>query len=186
MVSSIWDLMQECHILMGRVQFCFPGKFIWRKILLAECDISSRDFSVSRLFSIFLEYNSRGHGDHGDYGGCVGHGFRVGHGGRGGYGGLVVREGFQKSKWFKMDFAIRRRTPPPLPLMEQISSHFLANFFLLQLNPTYMKQILHFKNITFKSSCNWFKIHILRLVPSWLVSNAFDFHYLKEPFKAYF
>ena len=57
---------------------------------------------------------SRGHGDHGDHGGCVGHGCRVGHGGRGGYGGLVVREGFQKSKWFKMDFAIRRRTPPSL------------------------------------------------------------------------
>ena len=32
--------------------------------------------------------------------------------------------------------------------------------FLLQLNPTYMKRILHFKNITFKSSYNWFKIDI--------------------------
>ena len=30
----------------------------------------------------------------------------------------------------------------------------------LQLNPTYMKRILHFKNITFKSSYNWFKIDI--------------------------
>ena len=32
--------------------------------------------------------------------------------------------------------------------------------FLLQLNPTYMKRILHFKNITFKSSYKWFKIDI--------------------------
>ena len=29
---------------------------------------------------------------------------------------------------------------------------FYPTFFLLQLNPTYMKRILHFKNITFKSS----------------------------------
>ena len=36
--------------------------------------------------------------------------------------------------------------PPPLPLMAQISRHFLPHFFLLQLNPTYMKRILHFKN----------------------------------------
>ena len=41
---------------------------------------------------------------------------------------------------------------------------FYPPFFLLQLNPTYMKRILHFKNITFKSSYNWFKIDILRLV----------------------
>ena len=50
--------------------------------------------------------------------------------------------------------------PPPLPLMEQISSHFLANFFLLQLNPTYMKLIVHLvsvKNIDFRPSYNWFK-----------------------------
>ena len=36
-------------------------------------------------------------------------------------------------------------------------------FFLLQLNPTYMKRILHLvsvKNITFKSSYNWLKIDI--------------------------
>ena len=37
---------------------------------------------------------------------------------------------------------------------------FYPTFFLLQLNPTYMKRILHFKNITFKSSYNWFKIDI--------------------------
>merc|ERR1719495_1549036 len=35
---------------------------------------------------------------------------------------------------------------------------FYPTFFLLQLNPTYMKRILHFKNITFKSSYNWFRI----------------------------
>ena len=45
-------------------------------------------------------------------------------------------------------------------LMAQISRHFLPHFFLLQLNPTYMKRILHLKNITFKSSYNWFKIDI--------------------------
>ena len=37
---------------------------------------------------------------------------------------------------------------------------FYPTFFLLQLNPTYMKRILQFKNITFKSSYNWFKIDI--------------------------
>ena len=58
-----------------------------------------------------------------------------------------------------MAFAIWRRTPPP-PLMAQISIHLLPHTFLLQLNPTYMKRILHFKNITFKSSYNWFKIDI--------------------------
>ena len=30
----------------------------------------------------------------------------------------------------------------------------------VSLNPTYMKRILHFKNITFKSSYNWFIIDI--------------------------
>ena len=35
-----------------------------------------------------------------------------------------------------------------------------SKVFLLQLNPTYMKRSLHFKNITFKSSNNWFKIDI--------------------------
>ena len=40
---------------------------------------------------------------------------------------------------------------------------FLPHLFLLQLNPTYMKRILHLvsvKNITFQSSYNWFKIDI--------------------------
>ena len=37
---------------------------------------------------------------------------------------------------------------------------FYPTFFLLQLNPTNIKRILHLRNITFKSSCNWFKIDI--------------------------
>ena len=37
---------------------------------------------------------------------------------------------------------------------------FIPHFFLLQLNTTYMKRILHFKNITIKSSYNLFKIDI--------------------------
>ena len=52
---------------------------------------------------------------------------------------------------------------PTFPLKALISLHFLPHFFLLQLNPTYMKRILHLvsvKNITFKSSYNWFKINI--------------------------
>ena len=48
----------------------------------------------------------------------------------------------------------------PLPLLAQISINFFTPVFLLQLNHTYMKRILHFKNITFKSSYNWFKIDI--------------------------
>ena len=65
-----------------------------------------------------------------------------------------------------MDFSIRLRTPRP-PLMNIISRHFLPHFFLLKLNPTYMKRILHLvsvKKITFKSSYDWFKIHILRVL----------------------
>ena len=59
-----------------------------------------------------------------------------------------------------MEFSIKRRTPLP-PLVDIISIHFLPTFFLLQLNPTYMKRILHLvKNITFKSSNNWFKVYI--------------------------
>ena len=52
----------------------------------------------------------------------------------------------------------KARCPPPL--MAQISRHFFTPLFFLQLNPTYMKRILHFKDITFKSSYNWFKIDI--------------------------
>ena len=58
-----------------------------------------------------------------------------------------------------MVFAINNR-PPPSPLMTLMSIHFFPTFFLLQLNPTYMKWILHLKNITFKSSYNWFNIDI--------------------------
>ena len=57
-----------------------------------------------------------------------------------------------------MVFAIRRRPSPPL--WHKFSHIFYLTFFLLQLNPTYMNRILHFKNITFKSSYNWFKIDI--------------------------
>ena len=45
----------------------------------------------------------------------------------------------------------------------KITMPIFPTFFLLQLNPTYMKRILHLvsvKNITFKSSYNWFKIDI--------------------------
>ena len=71
-----------------------------------------------------------------------------------------IREGFKKSKWkFKMAFAIRRQPPPPLN-GTNFQTFFYTTFFLLQLNPTYMKRILHLKNITFKSSYNWFKIDI--------------------------
>ena len=48
----------------------------------------------------------------------------------------------------------------PPPLMAKFQDIFYPTFFLLQLNPTYMKRILHFQNITFKSSYNWFKIDI--------------------------
>ena len=57
-----------------------------------------------------------------------------------------------------MAFAIRRPTPPA-PLNGTNFQTFFTPLFL-QLNPTYMKRILHFKNITFKSSYNWFKIDI--------------------------
>ena len=60
-----------------------------------------------------------------------------------------------------MEFSIQRR-PPPI-----ISIHFLPHSSLLQRNLTYMQRILYLvsvKNITFKSSYNWFKIDILRLV----------------------
>ena len=52
--------------------------------------------------------------------------------------------------------------PPPPPYDTNFQTLFYPTFFL-QLNPTYMKQILHLvsvKNITFKSSYNWFKIDI--------------------------
>ena len=48
----------------------------------------------------------------------------------------------------------------PFVVGEGCQTFFYPTFFLLQLNPTYMNRILHFKNITFKSSYNWFKIDI--------------------------
>ena len=55
-----------------------------------------------------------------------------------------------------MAFAIRRR--PPLK-WHKFPDIFLPHFFLLQLNPTYLKRILHIvsvKKITLKSYFNWF------------------------------
>ena len=53
---------------------------------------------------------------------------------------------------------------PPAPLNgTNFQTSFYPTFFLLQLNPTYMKRILHLvpiKNIVVKSSFNWFKIDI--------------------------
>ena len=65
---------------------------------------------------------------------------------------------------FFMAFAIKRRPPP---LMALIFIQFFPTCFLLQLNPTYMKRILHLvpaNIIIFKSSYNWFKIDIIRLL----------------------
>ena len=59
-------------------------------------------------------------------------------------------------------FSIRRRTPSPSN-GHNFQTFFYPTFFLLQLNTTYMKQILHLvpmKNIVFKSSFNRFKIDI--------------------------
>ena len=59
---------------------------------------------------------------------------------------------------FKMVFSIRHRTPAPNGLNFQ--TFFYPTFFLLQLNPTNMKRILHLvplRNIIFKSSYNWLK-----------------------------
>ena len=58
-----------------------------------------------------------------------------------------------------MVFAIRRQPLPPHN-DQNFQTFFHPTFFILQLTPTYMKRILHFKNITFKSSSNWFKIDI--------------------------
>ena len=52
--------------------------------------------------------------------------------------------------------AIERQTLPTL--MALISIHFFPTFFLLQLNLTYLKRILHVipvKIIILKSSYNW-------------------------------
>ena len=55
------------------------------------------------------------------------------------------REGIKKWSFF-MTFANKRRTSPPPPsLLNGTFGHpfFCHTFFLLQLNLTYMKQILH-------------------------------------------
>ena len=77
----------------------------------------------------------------------------------------------QKTKWiFLMALAIKCRPPAPLPLMALISIHlFTPLFFLLQLNLTYVKRIIHLvsnKNITFEASYNWVKIDIRWLLRS--------------------
>ena len=64
-----------------------------------------------------------------------------------------------------MNFTIRRPTPPLPPQLYQhhLQTFFYPTFFLLQLNPNYMKRILHMvpvKIIILKSSYNWFKIDI--------------------------
>ena len=81
-----------------------------------------------------------------------------------------VRGRFPKKIWQSLiAFAIKRRAPPPL-LMDMISLYFLPHFFLLLLNLTYMKWILHLvsvKNITLSPLIwyfSWLKIDILRLV----------------------
>ena len=76
-----------------------------------------------------------------------------------------IREVFQKTKWkFKMEFSIKCRTS----LMDIISIHFLPTFFLLQLNPTSMKRILHFKNITFKPLIIGSKLTFISSSGRWL------------------
>ena len=72
------------------------------------------------------------------------------------YGKEKVLKGRVKKWKFLIAFAIKSQTPapPPPPFMALISIHFLRHFFLLQLNLTYIKRILHLvsvKNITFKS-----------------------------------
>ena len=66
----------------------------------------------------------------------------------------ITKGGIQKIKMEILDGICHQGSDPP-PLI-----FFYPTFFLLQLNPTYMKRILHFKNITFESSYNWFKIDI--------------------------
>ena len=58
-------------------------------------------------------------------------------------------------RWF-LPLGVR----PTPPYWHKFPDIFYPTFFLLQLNPTYLQRILHFKNITFKSSYNWFKIDI--------------------------
>ena len=57
-----------------------------------------------------------------------------------------------------MEFSIKRRTPPHL--MDIISRHFLPRFFSYAIESYIYKTDFTLKNITFKSSYNWFKIDI--------------------------
>ena len=54
--------------------------------------------------------------------------------------------------WVKWKF---KRAPQ---MAKNFQTYFSPHFFLLQLNTTYMKRILHFWNVTLKSSYNWLKI----------------------------
>ena len=78
---------------------------------------------------------------------------------------LIVLGAFSKNqngnlRWF-LPLGIDPHPSPPNG--QNFQTFFYHTFFLLQLTPTQMKRILHLvsvKNITFKSSYNWFKIDI--------------------------
>ena len=63
----------------------------------------------------------------------------------------------RKFRWF-LPLGVE---PPPLPILSQISRHLFTPIFChLQLYPTNMRRTLHFQDINFKSSFNWFRIDI--------------------------
>ena len=63
----------------------------------------------------------------------------------------------RKFRWF-LPLGVE---PPPLPILAQISRHLFTPIFgHLQLYPTNMRRTLHFQDINFKSSFNWFRIDI--------------------------
>ena len=63
----------------------------------------------------------------------------------------------RKFRWF-LPLGVE---PPPLPILAQISRHLFTPIFChLQLYPTNMRRTLHFQDINFKSSFNWFRIDI--------------------------
>ena len=63
----------------------------------------------------------------------------------------------RKFRWF-LPLGVE---PPPLPILAQISRHLFTPIFgHLQLYPTSMRRTLHFQDINFKSSFNWFRIDI--------------------------
>ena len=64
----------------------------------------------------------------------------------------------RKFRWF---LPLGVEPPPPLPILAQISRHLFTPIFgHLQLYPTNMRRTLHFQDINFKSSFNWFRIDI--------------------------